>query len=327
VHIPDGFINGVTSAGAGVVAAGGLTAALRQAGARLKDRHIPLAGLVAAFVFVLQMLNFPVLPGMSGHLLGGALAAILMGPSVGIVVVSVVVIIQALLFADGGVSALGLNVINMAVVTTLVGWFVFRAIRIPLRPTRRSVLVATFVAATVSVAASAGAFVLEYAMGGVGGIDISTVSLLMIGVHVLIGLGEAAITVGVVGAVLSTRPDLVYGAADLAGDATRSTVSNRRFVGVAVVVAVALLGLATIASANPDGLEWVAARVGLAGSAQESAVASSPVAGYEVTGSGAFGTVLAGALGLGVTFGVGYGLLRLFRRRSTTKPAVPRSAR
>src|SRR3990170_6774235 len=126
MHIPDGFINGATSLGAGVLAAGGLGAALRRGSRTLKDRQIPLTGLVAAFVFALQMLNFPVVAGTSGHLLGGALAVILVGPWLGITAVSVVVVIQALLFADGGITALGSNILNMAVVTGLVGWSVFR---------------------------------------------------------------------------------------------------------------------------------------------------------------------------------------------------------
>src|SRR3990170_2165566 len=119
MHIPDGFINGATSLGAGVLAAGGLGAALRRGSRTLKDRQIPLAGLVAAFVFALQMLNFPVAAGTSGHLLGGALAAVLLGPSMAVVAVSVVVIVQALLFADGGVSALGLNILNMGLLPAL----------------------------------------------------------------------------------------------------------------------------------------------------------------------------------------------------------------
>lgn len=316
MHIPDGFFNGVTSAGAGVAAAGGLGVALKQAQAQLRERHIPLAGLVAAFVFVLQMINFPVLPGVSGHLLGGALAAIMMGPAVGVVVVTVVVVIQAFLFADGGVSALGLNVINMAVVTTLAGWVTYRLVRIPLRPTRRSVLGAAFVASVVSVVASAAAFVAEYAVGGVGGVDLTAVGLLMVGVHVLIGLGEAAITVGVVGAVLSTRPDLVYGARDLDSASAAGRLSNRRFVLVAAAVAVALVGLATVASSNPDGLEWVAQQTGFATDATESVTAESPLADYGAGGLGSgAGTIVAGLAGLVVVSGVGALTLAATRRR------------
>ncbi len=314
MHIPDGFINGATSLSAGVVAAGGVGGALRQSGARLKDRQIPLAGLVAAFIFVLQMLNFPVLPGMSGHLLGGALAAILMGPSVGVVVVAVVIILQALLFADGGVSALGLNLINMAVITTLTGWVVFRLIRAPLAATRRSVLIAAFVAAMISVVASAISFVGEYVIGGVGGVDISKVLVLMTGTHLLIGIGEGLITVAVVGAVLQARPDLVFGARDIS---TNQKVGTRRFWVLAGVVLMALLALTTVASSSPDGLEWVARQAGFAASATDSVAAGSPLADYATdTVPSQVGTIVAGLVGVVATFLIGWGGLALLRRRT-----------
>jgi cobalt/nickel transport system permease protein len=215
MHIPDGFIDGTTSAGAGVVAAGGLGAALRRAGQVLDERRVPLAGLVAAFVFAVQMLNFPVASGTSGHLLGGALAAVLVGPSVGAVCVSVVLLVQALLFADGGLSALGLNVLNMALVTSFAAYLLFVGLRrvLPSRP--GSVVVASGVAAGLSVVVASVAFTIEYALGGTGGASLATVASAMVGVHALIGIGEGVITALVVSAVLSTRPDLVWGARDL----------------------------------------------------------------------------------------------------------------
>ncbi|MGH9193199.1 MAG: energy-coupling factor ABC transporter permease [Acidimicrobiales bacterium] len=216
MHIPDGFIDGTTSAGAAVVAAGGLGASLRRAGEVLDERRVPLAGLVAAFVFAVQMLNFPVASGTSGHLLGGALAAVLVGPAVGAVCVSVVLAVQALLFADGGLSALGLNVLNMALLTAFGGYAVFVVLRHLLPRTSSSVVVASGVAAAVSVVISAVAFTAEYAIGGTGTAAVSTVAGAMVGVHMLIGIGEGVITGLVVGAVVATRPDLVWGARDLA---------------------------------------------------------------------------------------------------------------
>jgi cobalt/nickel transport system permease protein len=215
MHIPDGFIDGTTSAGAGVVAAGGLGAALRRAGQVLDERRVPLAGLVAAFIFAVQMLNFPVASGTSGHLLGGALAAVLVGPSVGAVCVSVVLLVQAMLFADGGLSALGLNVLNMALVTSFAAYLLFVALRrlLPARP--GSVVVASGVAAGLSVVLASVMFTVEYALGGTGGASLATVAGAMVGVHTLIGIGEGVITALVVSAVLSTRPDLVWGARDL----------------------------------------------------------------------------------------------------------------
>jgi cobalt/nickel transport system permease protein len=215
MHIPDGFIDAPTSAGAAVAAAGGLGVSLHLAGKALDERRAPLAGLVAAFVFAAQMLNFPVASGTSGHLLGGALAVILLGPAVGTVCVSVVLMVQALLFADGGLSALGLNVLNMAFVAGVGGWLVFVALRkvLPARPT--SIPVASGLAAGASVVLASAAFVVEYAVGGAGGASVGTVAGAMVGVHTLIGIGEGLITVATVGAVMASRPDLVWGARDL----------------------------------------------------------------------------------------------------------------
>jgi cobalt/nickel transport system permease protein len=164
------------------------------------------------------MLNFPVASGTSGHLLGGALAAVLVGPAVGAVCVSVVLGVQALLFADGGLSALGLNILNMALVTAFGGYAVFVLARRVMSRTPSSVVVAAGVAAAVSVVLSALAFTLEYAVGGTGTASVPTVAGAMVGVHVLIGIGEGVITALVVGAVLTTRPDLVWGARHLAID-------------------------------------------------------------------------------------------------------------
>lgn len=179
------------------------------------ERTAPLAGLVAAFIFAVQMLNFPVAAGTSGHLLGGALAAILVGPYTGVLCVSVVLLMQGVLFADGGLTALGVNITDMAVVTTVVAYAVFRAI-LKLTPRRRrSVTVASFVAALLSVPAAAVAFTAIYALGGTTHVSLGKVFTAMVGVHVLIGIGEAVITALTVSAVVSVRPDLVYGARGL----------------------------------------------------------------------------------------------------------------
>jgi cobalt/nickel transport system permease protein len=214
MHIPDGFISAPVAAAAGVVAVGGIALCLRRSGRELDDRTAPMAGLVAVYIFAVQMLNFPVAAGTSGHLLGGALAAILVGPYTGALAVSVVIIVQALLFADGGLSALGLNIINMAFVTVLVAWPVFRLLVRALPASRGVWTGAAFVAAFLSVPASALAFTLEYAVGGTGTYSIGTVLAAMVGTHVLIGFGEGLITALTVGAVLAARPDLVLGVRD-----------------------------------------------------------------------------------------------------------------
>jgi cobalt/nickel transport system permease protein len=215
VHIPDGFINAPASLAAGAVAAGGVGVSLRRAARTLQDRQAPLAGLVAAYIFAVQMLNFPVAAGTSGHLLGGALAAILVGPWAGALCVAVVLGVQALLFADGGLSAIGLNVINMSLVTAWGGYAVFLLLRRALPATKASVTAAAGVAAGISVVLASLAFVVEYAVGGNGGAPLGTVFAAMVGVHTLIGIGEGVITALTVGVVLGVRPDLVYGAADL----------------------------------------------------------------------------------------------------------------
>jgi cobalt/nickel transport system permease protein len=215
VHIPDGFINAPTSLAAGAVAAGGVGVSLRRAAETLQEKQAPLAGLVAAYIFAVQMLNFPVAAGTSGHLLGGALAAILVGPWAGALCVSVVLLVQGLLFADGGLSALGLNIVNMALVTAWGGYAVFLLLRRALPATKTSVTVSAGVAAGISVVLASLAFVVEYAIGGNGGASVGTVFAAMVGVHTLIGIGEGIITALTVGVVLGVRPDLVYGAADL----------------------------------------------------------------------------------------------------------------
>ncbi|MGH8929693.1 MAG: energy-coupling factor ABC transporter permease [Egibacteraceae bacterium] len=215
MHIPDGFINAATSVGGGVVAAGGLGVSVKRTAQIMEERQAPLAGLVAAFIFAVQMLNFPVAAGTSGHLLGGLLAAVLVGPWAGSICVAVVLIVQALLFADGGLIALGLNILNMAIVTAFGGYGVFALLRRVLPKSRTSVVVASGVAALLSVVLSATAFTVEYAIGGAGSAPVSTVAAAMVGVHVLIGIGEGVITALTVSAVLGVRPDLVYGAQDL----------------------------------------------------------------------------------------------------------------
>ncbi|MFG2532600.1 energy-coupling factor ABC transporter permease [Streptomyces sp. NPDC048516] len=225
MHVPDGFINAPVSAATGVVAAAAVAVSLRGARRELAgagagavagaERTAPLAGLVAAFIFAVQMLNFPVAAGTSGHLLGGALAAILVGPYTGVLCVSVVLLMQGVLFADGGLTALGVNITDMAIVTTVVAYALFRGLVKVLPRRRRSVTVASFVAALLSVPAAAVAFTAIYALGGTSDVSIGKVFTAMVGVHVLIGIGEAAITALTVGAVIAVRPDLVYGARGL----------------------------------------------------------------------------------------------------------------
>lgn len=212
MHVPDGFLDAPTSIATGVAAAAALGVALRKARTELDDRTAPMAGLVATFVFSAQMVNFPVGLGTSGHLLGGALAAVLVGPWTGLLAVSVVLIVQALLLADGGITALGTNISLLAVAGVVVGWFTFRLLQ-KLLPKRLGLVpVLAAVGALVSVPVAALVFVGLYAVGGTAPVPLDGLATAMLGWHTLIGLGEAVITGLVVGSVIALRPDLVYGA-------------------------------------------------------------------------------------------------------------------
>lgn len=217
MHVPDGFLDPATSIGTGVLAAGAVALALRQARHELDDRTAPLAGLAAAFVFAVQMVNFPVAAGTSGHLLGGVLTAVLVGPWTAVLSITVVLLVQAVLFADGGLTALGTNITLMAVVAVTVGYGTVRLLTAVLPRTRSALLVSTGIGAFLSVPVAALAFTGLFGLGGVADVPLGTVAAAMTGVHVLIGMGEAAITVAVVSAVLAVRPDLVHAATHLRG--------------------------------------------------------------------------------------------------------------
>ena len=212
MHVPDGFLDAPTSAATAGVAVVGVGLALRGARRELDELAAPLAGLVAAFVFAAQMLNFPVGAGTSGHLLGGALAAALVGPWTGVLCLSTVLLVQAFLFADGGITALGTNIILMGVTTVVVGWLVFRLLQMVLPKRLGVVPVAAGISAFVAVPVAAALFVVLYAIGGTADIPLDNLATAMVGVHVLIGIGEGVITFLAVGAIIAVRPDLVYGA-------------------------------------------------------------------------------------------------------------------
>jgi cobalt/nickel transport system permease protein len=215
VHVPDGFLDAPTSIATAAVAAVGVGLALRGARRELDDRTAPMAGLAATFIFATQMVNFPVGAGTSGHLLGGALAAALVGPWTGVLCLSVVLIVQSLLFADGGITALGTNIVLMGLVGVGVGWFVLVAGRAVLPKRPASVVPAAALAAALAVPAAAMVFTGLFAVGGVASVPIGDVATAMLGWHTVIGVGEAVITGLVVSSVVATRPDLVYAARPL----------------------------------------------------------------------------------------------------------------
>jgi cobalamin biosynthesis protein CbiM len=211
MHIPDGFIDVPTSAAFVGLSAIGVGAALKGARTQLDDKTAPLAGLTAVFIFAVQMLNFPVAAGTSGHLLGGALAAVLVGPWAATLALTVVLLMQGFLFADGGLTAVGLNVFNMGVIGVWAGYGAFLIVRKILPKNKSSIAIAASIAGLLSVPAAAVGFTIQYAMGATATFSTSTVLSAMVGTHILIGIGEALITGLTVSAVLASRSDLVFG--------------------------------------------------------------------------------------------------------------------
>ncbi|MFM7623646.1 MAG: energy-coupling factor ABC transporter permease [Actinomycetota bacterium] len=211
MHIPDGFISLPTSALFGLISIGFVGLALKGAAKSLDDRTTPLAGLTAVFIFAAQMINFPVAAGTSGHLLGAALATALVGPYSATLAITVVLGVQGLLFADGGLTALGLNIFNMAVFGVWSSYLVILLLRKLLSQSKLSFAISAGVAAFISVPVAATGFCIQYALGGIGTISVATVTTAMLGTHLLIGIGEAVITFMTVYSVIRTRSDLVYG--------------------------------------------------------------------------------------------------------------------
>lgn len=212
MHMSDGIIDLPTSLLFGLIALVGVGVCAWKARSELDERTVPMAGLVAAFIFAVQMVNFPILPGVSGHLLGGALAAILVGPFTGALCVSIVLVVQALLFADGGLSALGANITNMALIGVAVGYAVAVGLRrvILRRENLAGLGTIAFVAALCGTVAASAGFIVEYSLGGASSTSVGTVAAYMLGTHTLIGIGEGIITALTVVAVARVRPDLVH---------------------------------------------------------------------------------------------------------------------
>ena len=293
-HIPDGFLSAPLAATT-LVAAGALTGyAAKRAQARLDDRAAPTLGLATAAVFAAQAVNFPVAGGTSGHLLGGVVVAVVFGPWAGYLVMTAVIIAQALLFADGGLTALGANVLNMAGAGALVGYGIYRAlVTLAGDGTRRRGLAAAVAAyfSTVLTGAAAG---LELGLSGVAPTALSLGA--MASVHAIIGVPEGVITGLAVWALARKRPDLLF---------QPQAVSPGRLTGAAVlaglgVVAILAGLLSILASAAPDGLERVAIDLGFAEAA--SSWEGAPFSDYQAWLPGTAGTLVAVLLGVALLF-------------------------
>jgi cobalt/nickel transport system permease protein len=257
MHVPDGFMNVTMSAATGVISFGTLWAYIRSAKDLIADKFIALTGMMSALIFVLQMINFPIAAGTSGHLLGGALAVIVLGPRLGLICLSVVVIIQSLLFADGGLSALGVNVLNMAIVTSATSWFIVKYWIKFIGKNKTSIVSVSVLAGILSVVFSSIAFTIQYAIGGTISIPVGTVLLAMVTTHFIIGFGEGVITALIITLLIRVRPDLIY-----AYERSDENTTKVSFYGLFIILILLLSLVTPFASSSPDGLESVAEEFG-----------------------------------------------------------------
>ena len=308
LHIPDGFLSLTVSIVCWVIAIAGVGVALWRSRQTLGQRQVPLMGVLAAFIFAAQMLNFTVAGGTSGHLIGGALAAVLLGPWAAILTMTTVVAVQALLFQDGGLLVLGANVTNMAIIASLVAYGVYRGTQL-LAPKRRwGAIVGGFASAWVSVVLSAVATAVQLAFSGTSPIGIGLPAMVV--VHMLIGLGEGLITAAALGLVTGVRPDLVE--ADRAPKA-----GGLKWVAAGLAVALVLTLISPLASPHPDGLERVAEDLGFIGAAEDAPFEVVPDYTFPGISNQALSTIAAGVAGTIVVFGIAVGVAALYRGRET----------
>ena len=306
MHIPDGFLDAKTAIATAALSVTGLGTALRHARQHLQSREIPLVGLTAAFIFVAQMLNFPVAGGTSGHLLGATLAMVLLGPSVAIIVMSSVLIIQAAIFADGGLLALGANIFNMAIVAPVTGYVIYKFMRRFLRDTRGlliSASVASWCTAVIASVFCAG----ELAWSGTAAWNI--VFPAMVGIHAVIGVGEGLITMLTLSAIVKTRPELLNDTFIR----TNGIDNKPALIYGAVMMIGLLLLIAPFASPLPDGLDHVAQSIGFETKKIENQGFSTPLKNYRFFGieSPILSPIAAGITGAGVVFVISFFLARV----------------
>jgi cobalt/nickel transport system permease protein len=314
MHIPDALLEPKVAAITGVVGAVGLLYALRKLEHHLGERTTVLMGTMSAFVFAGQMVNFPVLYGVSGHLLGGVLSAVLLGPWAGAVVIAAVLIVQCFLFVDGGVTALGANFVNMGLIGAVCGYAIYAPIRRAIGG-QKGVLIASMVAAWFSVLLASGAFAVEMAASGHRE-DFLQILTWMALVHAVIGVGEALITGMVVRFVLLRRPDLLEPEGQTDNASSIGGWLRPAIAGLAIALGVAVF-LGPFACESPDGLEYVGERVGFLNDASPPVIRS-PMADYQLKLPGLnharVATAMAGVVGTLVVFGLGWGMARVLPR-------------
>lgn len=286
LHIPENFLSIVVSLICWLITTSILSMAISRTNKALGEKQVPLMGVMAAFIFAAQMINFPVIGGTSGHLLGGVLAAITLGPWAGMLVMTAVIAVQALLFQDGGLLVMGANILNMGLVTVAIGYGLYRGVSSGNRVLR---LFVAGVAAWLSVMAGALFTSLELWLSGYAKLQI--VIPAMLGIHALIGIGEALITVAALAFILQSRPDLL-------GENSESAKGSRGWVIAGGLVTLVVVLLSPLASSDPDGLERVASDLGLLQLAGDSAYTILPDYTLPFIGATPASTVIAGIIGI-----------------------------
>lgn len=301
LHIPDGFLSPMVALLCWVITIVVITVAIRKTRNALGQKQVPLMGIMAAFIFAAQMINFPVAGGTSGHLLGGALAAIVLGPWPAVLVMTAVIAVQGLLLQDGGLLVMGANILNMGILPAAVGYGLYRLVAN--RGTGFKLVVAGG-AAWLSVMTAALATSLQLWLSGTSRLDIVVPAMLF--VHALIGIGEALITVAALAFVMKVRPDLL-------GSESVSSKGGIGWVVVGILIALAVVVLSPLASADPDGLERVAEDMGFIAAAQASPFNILPDYTVPFLGETPLSTILAGIIGMLVVLGIVYLLGRALR--------------
>jgi cobalt/nickel transport system permease protein len=286
LHIPDGFLTLAVSLACWTVSALTISLAVSRSNKSLGERQVPLMGVMAAFIFAAQMINFPVAGGTSGHLLGGALAAITLGPWAGMLVMTAVIAVQALLLQDGGLLVMGANILNMGLITVAIGYGLYRSVSTGNRALKLTV---AGIAAWLSVMAGALFTSLQLWLSGTSQLQI--VIPAMLGVHALIGLGEALITVAALTFILQTRPDLL-------DSTSQAATGSRGWVVAGALISLAVVLLSPLASADPDGLERVAEDLGFLGKGVSAPYQIMPDYTLPFLGETALSTILAGTIGI-----------------------------
>jgi cobalt/nickel transport system permease protein len=304
MHIPDGFLSVPVSIVLWIISLAAIAYALRRVQADLGERQVPLMGVLAACIFAGQMLNFSVTGGTSGHLVGAAIATILLGPWAAILVMTCVVGVQAIIFQDGGLLVLGANIFNMGLIGVAVAYFVYRSFQKLGSGKPWEVFAGGFAAAWLSIFIASLAAALQLALSGTSPANIALPA--MAGIHALIGIGEGLITVGALAFLSTARRDLLQPAT--------AAPAGRLVWGAGLAIAVALAVVSPLASSHPDGLEWVAEQQGFLGSAQEPLYTIIPDYVFPGVSSEALATIAAGIVGLLIVFGAALGIA--YARRS-----------